>query len=34
MLAMLLGISLVGAFIYAFKKDIYSFKTESEGGNP
>ena len=30
-LAALLGLSLIGAFIYAFKKDIYSFKPEPEG---
>jgi glycosyltransferase 2 family protein len=29
-LAMLLGISLIGAFIYIFKKDIYRFKPEME----
>ena len=29
-LAMLLGVSLIGGLIYAFKKDIYNFKPETE----
>ena len=29
-LAMLLGVSLIGGLIYAFKKDIYRFKPETE----
>ncbi|MFH0731845.1 MAG: lysylphosphatidylglycerol synthase transmembrane domain-containing protein [Candidatus Omnitrophota bacterium] len=30
-LAMLIGVSIIGAFIYAFKKNLYSFKPENEG---